>query len=96
MTVISNPITATRALPSNGAKPIIVPISLETIPALLNPIKAINSPIPTATAFFKLAGMALIIASLTLKRDRIIKRTPSRKTAVRAICQLYPILPTTV
>jgi len=48
-------------------------------------------PIPTATAFFIFAGIALMIASRTLKSESMMKRMPSRKTAVRAICQEYPI-----
>ena len=33
-------------------------------------------PIPTLTAFFKLNGIALKIASLMLKQDRMIKMIP--------------------
>lgn len=34
-------------------------------PALIKPISAINKPIPTETAFFRLIGIDLKIASLT-------------------------------
>ena len=44
-------------------------------------------PIPTLTAFFKLNGIALKIASLMLKQDRMIKMIPSVRTAARATSQ---------
>ena len=59
-----------------------------TICAFCRPIKVMNRPIPTDTATFRLAGIALKIASRTFVRDRIIKIIPSTNTAVRATSQL--------
>ena len=67
-----------------------------TILAFCIPINAIKRPIPTETACFKLIGIALKIPSLTLVRERTIKSRPSINTAARAICQVYPMLSTTV
>ena len=69
---ITSPIIATKAvllLILKFTKPIKVPVSVETIPAFARPIIVINKPIPTVTAFFKLAGIDLIIASRTPKRE---------------------------
>ena len=52
-----------------------------------SPMKAMNRPMPADTARFRLMGIALKIASRTLVRDRIMKITPSRQTAARAVCQ---------
>ena len=93
------PIIATRAvawLKSIELKPMIVPFAEVTIPALLSPIRAMKSPIPTATAFFIVPGIELIIASRTPKNESKIKRTPSIKTAVRANQGEHPIWPQTV
>ncbi len=72
----------------------IFPVS--TIPAFINPINAINRPIPTDTAFLRFIGIELKIASLTWKNDNIINIIPSRNTAVKANCQECPIPKTTV
>ncbi len=69
----------------------IVPVSLAAIPALLKPIRQMNKPIPTATAFFIDAGIDLIIASLTPKKERTINKRPSRRTAVNANHGEHPI-----
>ena len=85
--VITRPITDTIAetfFMSKALKLIMVPFEFVTIPALLRPIKAIKSPIPTATAFFMEEGIDFIMASLTPKKERTIKSTPSKRTAVRA------------
>ena len=63
---------------------------LMTTPAFCKPMNAINIPIPTLTAFFMFAGMALKIASRTLTADKIIKMIPSTNTSANATCQLYP------
>lgn len=70
--------------------------ALTIIFAFERPISAINRPIPTDTAFFRVVGMALKIASLTPKKESRIKIIPSKKTAVKANSQLLPICPTTV
>ena len=62
-----------------------------TICAFCRPMNVMKRPIPTETAILSVAGMALKIASLTLVRERMMKIRPSAKTAVRAICQEYPI-----
>ena len=67
-----------------------------TMPALIKPISAMNKPIATHTAYFKLIGIALKSASRIPVKDNIIKISPSRNTAVRANCQLIPIWFTTV
>ena len=95
--VITNPIIATSAEELlKSTKPIIVPKSDLAIPAFASPIKVINNPIPTATAFRKFAGIDLIIASLTPNNDNTINNKPSNKTAVRANCHEQPIPITTV
>src|SRR5574344_1633750 len=92
MMVITRPMIATIAAPLWMApKPMIVPVVLERIPPSLKPMMVMNRPIPTATAFFMFAGIALMIASRTLNNERMMKRIPSRKTAVSPICQEYPI-----
>ena len=53
--------------------------------ALNRPMRAINKPMPADTAFFRVIGMALKMASRTFVKDRTIKMTPSTKTAARAI-----------
>ena len=91
---MTRPMIATRAvawLKSIALKPMIVPFAEVTIPALLSPISAMKSPIPTATAFFIVPGIELIIASRTPKNESKIKRTPSSKTAVRANQGEHPI-----
>ena len=55
-----------------------------------------KKPIPTPTAVFKEAGIALKIASRTFVTDKTINIRPSTKTAVKATCQLKPIWPQTV
>lgn len=55
--------------------------------AFNRPISAINKPIPTETAFFRVVGIELKIASLTPTKDSNIKIIPSKNTAVRANCQ---------
>lgn len=56
--------------------------------ALNRPIKAMNKPIPADTAFFRLKGIALKMASRTFVRDNIMKMTPSTQTAAKAISQV--------
>ena len=51
------------------------------------PMKAMKRPMPADTAFFRLMGMALKMASRTLVRDRTMKMIPSTKTAASAISQ---------
>ncbi len=62
-----------------------------TMPEPCRPIKAIKSPIPAEMAFFKSKGMQFRIASRRLVIVRRMKIRPSRKTAVRANCQEYPM-----
>ena len=57
-----------------------------TSPAFCKPMKAINKPIPTDTAFLRLNGIASKIASRTFVKERIIKIIPSTNTANNAIC----------
>lgn len=61
--------------------------ALTTILAFNRPISAINKPIPTETAFFRVVGIELKIASLTPTKDSNMKIIPSKNTAVRANCQ---------
>ena len=70
---------------------------LSTImPEFWSAIKVINIPIPAATAFFKLAGIDLIIASRTFISERRINKTPSKKTTVKAEAGENPIFITTL
>ena len=55
-----------------------------------------KSPIPTLTADFKFLGTALKIASRTFVTESAINIIPSTNTAVRAVCQLYPLPKTTL
>ena len=55
--------------------------------ASCRPMKVMNRPIPTETATFSCAGMALKIASLTFVMERMMKMMPSINTAVNAACQ---------
>ena len=90
--VIKRPIMARRAVPSVIFPRLIRVASLLTImPAFCMPIKAINRPIPAPMAFFSVPGMAFRSQERTLVSVRMIKRIPSKSTAVRANCQLYPI-----
>ena len=84
--VMIRPMIATSAAPFIGTKPMIVPVSPETMPPPCRPMSVINKPMPTATAFFKFAGIALMSAWRTLKIDKTINKMPSRKTAVSAVC----------
>ena len=61
-----------------------------TILAFCSPMKAINNPIPALTADFRVMGMALKMASLTLVTESTMKIRPSANTASSAICQEYP------
>ena len=56
--------------------------------AFSKPMRAMNRPMPAETAFFKVMGMALKMASRTLVKDRMIKIRPSKKTAAKAISQV--------
>ena len=76
-------------------KPINVPVSVETTPAFASPMIAMNNPIPTATAFFKLSGIDLMIASRIPQIERIMNKIPSSNTAVNANCHEQPIPRTT-
>ena len=60
------------------------------------PMKAMNRPIPTEMACFRVMGMALKMASRMEVRDRITKMIPSTSTADRAISQVFPIWRQTV
>ncbi len=82
--------------PLNEKIPTSVASLLTTIWAFCIPMKAMKSPMPTETATLIVGGIMLKIASRTLHRESSTKITPSTKTAVRAISQLYPILMTTV
>ena len=59
--------------------------------ALINPINAINKPIPPLTANLRLAGIALNIASRTFVNESAIKIRPSTNTANKATCHGIPI-----
>ena len=59
---------------------------LTTTPAFCKPIKAMYTPIPTETAFFRESGMTLNNASRTFVRDSTIKTIPSTNTASSATC----------
>ena len=67
-----------------------------TRPQLIQPIIAINNPIPPETANFIFTGIALTTASRTLHSDKIINIIPSANTAVSATSQLTPMPNTTV
>ena len=60
------------------------------------PIKAMNNPMPAETARLSGMGMELKMASRTLVRESAMKMRPSTNTAASAICQEYPMPPTTV
>jgi hypothetical protein len=72
--VIKSPITAKSADPCKVPKERTVAGFCTTTPELTRPINAMNKPIPTATAFRRLTGIAVIIASRTLKNERRIKK----------------------
>ena len=94
MIVMIRPITARSAEACERLKllkPMIVPVSLATIPALARPIRQMNKPIPTETAIFRFSGIDLMIASRIPQNERIRNKTPSRRTAVKASCQEHPI-----
>ena len=59
------------------------------------PIREMNKPIPTETAFLSVNGIASKITSLPLKNDRAINIIPSINTAVNANSQESPWLATT-
>ena len=62
--------------------------SLATIkPALANPIKAMNKPIPAAMATFKSCGIMLMIVSRILKNVSNKKIMAATKTPAIAVCQ---------
>ena len=86
MMVMIRPMIVRRAAPLRGLNPMIVPSELDVTPPSVRPMIVMKSPMPTATAFFRLLGIALMIASRTPTSERMIKRIPSRKTAVRAVC----------
>ena len=101
--VISTPINANTAPTTTARSAVLndwmetkVESLLVTILASCRPIKAMNNPIPTDTAAFKEAGIALKMASRTFVAERMMKITPSTNTANNATCQEYPILPHTV
>ena len=77
-------------------KPMSVPVSPEVMPAFVNPMSVINSPMPTATAFRRLSGIDLMIASRIPNSDSKINSTPSSNTAVSANAGLHFIPSTTV
>ena len=64
--------------------------------ALNRPISAINRPMPTETARFRLKGITLNTAWRMFVRDIRMNKMPSTQTAARAISQVYPICLTTV
>ena len=66
-----------------------------TMPPCFNPVKAMNNPIPTAMAAFKLAGIALITTSRTFKTVTSMKRREATKTPASAVCQGIPMPKTT-
>ena len=93
-----SPITATRAAEcwrSKFTKPMSVPVSPLTIPAFARPMIVMKRPIPTETAFLIEFGIDFIIASRIPTIERMIKRTPSSKTAVSASCHEQPMPRTT-
>ncbi len=66
------------------------------IPPLMKPIRAINKPIPAATAFFKELGIALSIQSTIPVTAKMKKTIPEMTTAPKAACQDAPRPRTTV
>lgn len=96
-TVKMIPATARRTMGLVKSLRVTKVASLSTImPALFKPIKAMKRPIPLGIAFFKFDGMDFNIASLTLKKEKIINKIPSKNTAVKATSTLYFIVITTV
>ena len=74
-------VSAKPIIAKSGAPLVIAPRSSKlllavTIPALINPIKAINKPIPTLIALFSCAGIASIILLRSGERVTIRKITP--------------------
>ena len=86
--MITRPMIQTSG-PAEAMLPTVTRVASEptTIPAFLKPISAIKKPIPAEIARFRLTGILLMIASRMLVPVRRIKITPSRKTAVSAVCQ---------
>ncbi len=66
------------------------------IPELLNPMKAINKPIPAGMACLMVEGSAFTIMVRSPDMVRIINNTPEIKTMASACCQLYPMVNTIV
>ena len=60
-------------------------------PTLRRPMKAMYKPIPTPMAFFMPTGIASTISVRMFVTVNRMKIRPSRKTAVRANCQLRPM-----
>ncbi len=65
-------------------------------PESFNPMKAMNRPMPPATAANSETGMALMISCRTPTRVRTRKATPERKTQPSAVSQGTPMPLTTV
>ena len=80
------PTPSERKLTVKSRSAINVAPSSTVILALINPIIAMNKPIPPLTATLRLAGMALKIASRTLVTEsnmKIIPSNPITQLAVR-------------
>ncbi len=95
--VITRPMIPTRALPLVSS-PRVTRVESEStmIPAFWSPMKAMKRPIPAPIAFLSVPGMASRRRVLILVTVMMMNRIPSMKTAVRANCQLYPIVRHTV
>jgi hypothetical protein len=67
-----------------------------TIPELRNPMSAMNSPMPTATAAYNSTGMEDTIICRKPTAVKIRNAIPERKTAPSAVSQRTPMPFTTL
>ena len=67
-----------------------------TMPELRSPMKAMNNPMPAATAEYSSNGIAAMIICRTPAKVKMRNATPERKTAPNAVSQGTPMPFTTV
>ena len=80
----------------SAPRPMRVASLATTMPALRKPRKARNAPMPAVIANFRPSGIARTMACRAPITLRITNSAPEMKTAPRAVCQGYPMAPTTV
>ena len=94
--VIKSPAKNVIVAGSMGPRPTIVAGFATMNLALTKPIRAINNPIPTATAYLICLGIAFTMYVRILKTERIIKIIPAQKIDPNAVSHFTPIPSTTV